>query len=161
MAIRLALLLALVGGSGCYSYRVTTLDAIEEGTPVRVRVTPQEAERIAELRMSEERVVPGTVLRRADDVLLLETPVVGSDARQLAGTLTQRIEIPNDAIREVELRQLDRLRTGALIGAVAGAVGYVLVSQLDGGRADDDTPPGGNPERVRPPRLLFAIPLRF
>ena len=161
MATRLALLLALAAGSGCYSYRVTTLEELEAGAPVRVRVTPEEAERIAELRMSEERVVPGTVLRRADGALLLETPVIGSNGRQATGMLTQRIEIPDDAIREVELRQLDRLRTGALIGAVAGAVGYVLVSQLDGGRADDDSPPGGNPERVRPPGLLFAIPLRF
>ncbi len=163
MRDRLILLLGLIPAvTGCYSYEVTTLADVEPGTPVRVLVSPDEAERLAELRMSEERLVPGTLIRHDNDGILLETPVVGLDPQRAGSALTQRIEIRNDVIREVELRRLDRLRTGALVVGATAAVGYVIAVALDGGRNDNDDDPGpGIPELRRGPRVHFALPVRF
>ncbi len=47
MPTRATLLLALLVGSGCYTYSETSLADVPPGTPVRVRVSGDEADRLA------------------------------------------------------------------------------------------------------------------
>ncbi len=161
MPTRATLLLALLVGSGCYTYSETSLADVPPGTPVRVRVSGDEADRLAELRRSDDRVVPGTLVRRDNGAILLDTPVVGDDPAQPGAALVQRVEIPVGEVREVELRRLDRVRTAAFVGAVAAAAIGVVAWQMGDGNANDDVPPVDNPERRRGPAVVLRLPFGF
>lgn len=162
MLTRFRLLIAAVLLSGCHAYHATELDAVRPGDPLRVRVSPDAAERLAEVRLSEDRLIEGELVQQTGDGVLLDTQVAGAATRGGTRALRQRITIERADIREVELRSVDRVRTGALIGALAVGVGYVVVNQFEGGRSEDDGPGNENPEsRRRPSGIRFAIPLRF
>src|SRR5690606_29327896 len=64
-------------------------------------------------------------------------------------------------VREVELRRLDRVRTAAFVGAVAAAAIGVVAWQIGDGNANDDVPPGANPERRRGPVVVLRLPYAF
>lgn len=155
------LLLALLVGSGCYTYSETSLADVRPGTSVRVRVSGDEADRLAELTGSDDRVVPGTLVRQDNGSLLLDTPVIGDDPLQGGSALVQRVEIPVAQVREVELRRLDRVRTAAFVGAVAAAAIGVVAWQIGDGNANDDVPPVDNPERRRGPVVVLRLPFGF
>ncbi len=161
MANRVFVLLVLLLGTGCYSYSEVALEDIPPGTPVRLRVTGAEADRLAELRMSDEREVPGTLLRRDADMLLLDTPIAAADATARGGTLVQRLEIPVSQVQEAGVRRLDHLRTAALVGAVAAAAAFVVIEGFGRGDANDDTPPIENPEFRRGPAVQIRLPIGF
>ncbi|HEU5210330.1 MAG TPA: hypothetical protein VFU06_13130 [Longimicrobiales bacterium] len=161
MPKRLVLLLSLLFGTGCYSYSEAAIEDVAPGTPVRLRVTGAEADRLAELRMSDDREVPGTLLRRENGAILLDTPIAAADATSRAGRLTQRVEIPVSQVQDVEVRRLDRLRTGALVGAVAAAAVFIVMEGFGSGNANDDRPPIENPEMRRGPAVQIRVPIGF
>jgi len=161
MPKRVVLILAVLCGSGCYTYSESTIADVTPGTSVRLRVTGAEADRLAEVRRSDDREVPGTLVRHADGAILIATPVVSSDATFTGPHLTQRIEIPLSQVQEVEVRRLDVLRTAALVGGVAAAAAFVVIEGFGNGHANDDGPPNENPELRRGPTIQFRLPIGF
>jgi hypothetical protein len=138
---------------GCYTYEPVRLGEIPVGADVRARVSADEAERLREVFGREDRLVDGTVVEDGTDGLLLDAPVLSAVQRG-GETLSQRLSLPASEILEVELRQLDQVRTGTLLGvAVAGAV-YLLVSQLEGGRGTEERP-------ELPPPTEMRLPIRI
>src|SRR5690606_41050282 len=79
MSKRLVLVLCLLTGSGCYSYSTVAIEDVAPGTPVRLRVTGAEADRLAEVRLSDDREVPGTLLQQQNGAILLDTPIAAPD----------------------------------------------------------------------------------
>jgi hypothetical protein len=157
-----AVVLSVVAAStllgGCYSYVPSTLDAVEPGHAVRIRLTAAETERLAELRLSDERNMEGVVVRRTGDELLVETHVGRLDARAGTRPLTQRINVPIAEIQDVEFRRRDNLKTGAAIGALSVAVGVGIAAALSSGEGSVVEPPDPVPEfRRRPFELRFRI----
>lgn len=151
-------LLLLLSSPGCYSYRATTLDALRPGDEVRVRISPDEAERLAEALVSDDRLVVADVLEQSASALLVETqaaPVVAPGARPLR----QRISIPVQEIREVEMRELDRVKTGLVGGVIAAATAWLLIEQLQGGSGRPDTDPPDVPDMVSTRRTWLRFPL--
>jgi len=161
MPKRVVLIIAVICGSGCYSYSESAIADVTPGTAVRLRVTGAEADRLAEVRRSDDREVPGTLVRHADDSILLATPVTSPDATAGGPRLTQRIEIPLAQVQEVEVRRLDVLRTVALVGGVAAAAAFVVIEGFGKGNANDDGPPIENPELRRGPAIQFRLPIGF
>lgn len=155
---RCVLLLLLLSSPGCYSYRVTTLDALRPGDGVRVRISPEEAERLVAVRLSDDRLVMADVLEQSASTLLVEThaaPVVAPGSRPLR----QRISIPVQEIREVELREMDRLKTGLVGGVIAAATAWLLIEQLQGGSGQPDVDPPETPDMVSTRRTWLRFPL--
>lgn len=146
--------------SGCYSYVPTRMEQIEPGQAVRVRLSPEEADRLQPVRMTDARVMDGIVVHRSDVELLVETPVGRTDP--LAGTrsLLQRVNVPFGEVREIERRQRDRLRTGAAIGGVALVVGVGVAAVLKGGSGQRPTD-GEGPAEYRGPTLILRLPFQF
>lgn len=154
----LLLLAAPVLFAGCYSYRVADLDDVRPGAGLRLLISPSEAERLVELRLTEDRMVHGTLVSNGGSTVLIDTRVGVNDPTRGSRALTQRIEIPLAEVREVEERQLDRFKTGALIGGVAVGVGIVAASALGGGDGADVPPGPGNGEFRVPVRWGFRVP---
>lgn len=145
---------------GCYSYQVSTLEDVVPGEAIRLRISAAEAERLAELRLTEDRLVPGTLVQRDDGEVLIDTQVGQNDSSRGTRALTQRITVPTGEVREVELRRLDWFRTGALIGAAGVGVGIALAAAIGGGdgRSDNGGPDTGE---LVVPILRFRIPFAF
>ena len=161
MPKRAFLLAALLLAPGCYTYSEAAIADVPPGTPVRLRVTGAEADRLAELRMSDDREVPGTLLRQDHTAILLDSPVAAAGTTTRGAALSQRLEIPLSQVQEVEVRRLDGLRTAALVGAVAAAAAFVVIEGFGSGNANDDRPPIENPEYRRGPAVQIRLPVGF
>jgi hypothetical protein len=139
--------------SGCYSYHVTQLDDMAPGAGLRLRISPAEAERLVDLRLTEDRLVQGTLVSNGGAAVLIDTEVGVNDAVRGTRALTQRISVQLAEVREIEERRLDRFKTGALVGAVALGVGISAAAALGGGNGGDVPPDPGTGE--------LRVPLRF
>lgn len=145
--------------SGCYSYVPARMEQIEPGQAVRVRLSPEEADRLQSVRMTDSRTMEGLVVNRSAAELFLETPVGRLDPMAGTRTLIQRINVPLGEIRDIERRQRDRLKTGVAIGSMAIVVGVGVVAAIQGGsgrRLGDD--PG--PAESRSP-VMIRVPVGF
>lgn len=137
-----ALLFAL---PACYSYVPVELDALNPGAELRARLSAVEAERLSEMLPVVDRVLEGRVLEGDGEAVLLLVPVA---TRQTGGglqTLNQRLRLGRDQVVEVELKRLDRWRTGLLVTTGAVVVGVLAARILEGGRSGTRDPGTGDP----------------
>ncbi len=143
---------------GCYTYTPTTIDALAVGGETRVRITAEEASRIAEALTHDARLLEGRILERSDDRLLLQVPVQPRDPAQGAELLYQRIDVPLTGVVEVETRRLNHGRTAVLLGAGAAIVGFAVAHQLgDRGGEPGQPPDGGQPTELVAPAALRRV----
>lgn len=135
--------------AGCYSHAPVRPADAPAGASVRARVSATQAEALGALLGREDRVLHGRVVGPGDGgSLLLQVPAAGSGA----GTrLEQRVALPPGEIVELEVRTLDRLRTGGLVGALVLAGGAILFQQFSD-EAEADPPsapkPGGSDQAI-------------
>jgi hypothetical protein len=99
------------------------------------------------------------IVEAGGQALLLDIPSGVSPAAQYTMPLHQRIRISHNEVLEVEVRQLDRWKTGALATVGAVVVGVVVARQFGGGQANSNLPPGGNgpAEIVLPVSTLLQL----
>jgi hypothetical protein len=139
--------------AACYTYARTEPAAIPAGTSVRARVSSAAAERLAALLgTTEARLITGTLIDNGPDTMIVEVPAVmraevGSSVR----ALHQRVSISRAELLEIETRQLDRFRTGAVAGAAAIIVGAVVIKAIRGDPGTERPPGGGNGGDFRSP----------
>lgn len=145
--------------TGCYSYVPTAADTLRPGTDVRARLSPAGVATLAEAVPSAPRVVEGKVVERGDGGLLLEVPATTFERGVRLETLHQRVRIAEKDILEVELKRLDRGRTGLVVaGGVAAAV--VTFLQLRGDPGEGEQRPGPGTDVVLPVRALLDLLFR-
>ncbi len=160
MHLRHLLLAAgLAAAQGCYSYVPTRLESIEPGQAVRLRLSADEAERLAEIRLTDLRTMDAVVVEQGGDRMLVETTVGRLDPMQGTRPLTQRVDVPLGGILEVEARQRDNVKTGAFVGSIGVAVGVGIAAALRGGFGQNSGEGEGPLEdRGLPFILRFALP---
>lgn len=148
--------------SGCYTYAPTALDDVPRGAEVRARVTAAEMARIREALPAQERSVEGVVLEGSDP-LLLRVPLPAFAGARPSGALHQQLSIPRAEVVEVEVKRLDRARTGLLVASGALVVGAVVAWQFRDGSGDSNLPPGGGgpAEAAFPIRIPLSLLLRL
>jgi len=133
--------------AACYTYTPIETAAARPGMSVRARVSAAAGERIAPLLgTSDARLLSGTLIGDGGgpDTMIVEVPTVArADAGGVVQTLHQRVSIPRAELLELEMRKLDRFRTGAFAGAAAVIVGTVVFRALRGGPGAE-RPPGGD-----------------
>ncbi len=156
----LALAAALLAGTGCYKYEVADPGMLEPGRDVRVRLAPEAAERLEEVRMTEDRLMEGKLVDQQGGNLMVETAIGRITPTGTSRILKQVISVPFAEVREVETRSLDRGKTYLGAGVAAGILAYIVVGQFqDSGGTDGGTPPGPPESRVLPiPLLRFSFP---
>lgn len=140
----------VVFSTGCFSYiPVKSVSDVEPGFSVRARVSPAASARIAPLLgATEARRLDGTLITQSTDTLIVEVPIVMQDAREFGHTPNQRVSIPRGDLVELEVRKLDRVRTGILAGSAAIVIGGILANSLKGEPGKEPLPGGGGTDAI-------------
>ncbi len=140
--------------AGCYTYRAADPAELQPSAEVRARLTPDEAVRLGSIVPVDQRFLEGTVVERNGDSLMLLVPVSSELRGVRIETLHQRVQLPVAGIASVDLKRLDRARTGLLIGGAAVAVAAATIAALNAGGSSERPNPGPGPGENR-----FVIPL--
>ena len=144
------LTVALVSSAGCYTFIPTTPGDVVPDQDVRLRVTGAFADSLGPLiQRPDARVVEGRAVATGPGSLTFEIPVGAPDVGTRGEPLRQRIQIPEGALLNVEVKTLSRPRTGvAAAAAIGGAVGLVIW-QFGGDSGGAPMPgPGRPPEDI-------------
>ena len=157
---RILLFAGLALASGCYSYVPARLESVEPGQAVRVRLSPEAADRLESIRLTDLRIMDGVVVTEGNGELLVDTPVGRLDPLTGSRSFMQRVNVPVGEIVEIEFRERDNLKTGAAVGAAAVAAGIAITIALrgGGGRRDGDPGPGPVEDRRFPIGFRLAVP---
>lgn len=152
--------LQLLSTTGCYTFRPASADEIGVGEDVRLRITGEFSDSLAPLLgRSDARVVEGEVVMDEPSSVMLQVPV----NRQMAGmrleTFNQRVEIPENAFVDVEIRELSKPRTIGTIAAVTGAAAVIVITQFAGDNGGGDLPGTGQPVEQTAARPWFSVSL--
>jgi hypothetical protein len=121
---------------------------------VRARVSATAAEQISPLLGgADARVLTGKFIESSSGALLVEVPtMVPGRSGASAQSLYQRISIAPGQLVELESRQLDRAKTGLVVGAAAIVLGSGAYAAMKGGPGLD-RPPGGSSTDAKVPLL--------
>lgn len=147
--------------SGCYTYQTVDPASVEPGRDVRVRLSLEAADRLEEVRMTDDRLMEGKLLERRGEQLVVETAVNRLDPMTGGRLLNQRLNLPYTDIQEVETKVLNKTKTAGMVALAGVVVGYVVASQFQDGGGSDGGPPTGPPESrvIRIP--LLGVPFPF
>lgn len=156
---RILLVVGVLLATGCYTYVPTRLETVQPGEAVRIRMSPEAAERLEPVRLTDLRIMDGILVEQNSGELFVDTSVGQLDRERGARAFTQRVNVALGEVIEVELRQRDNLKTGALLGGLGVAAGIALVASLQDGGGLVRPDPGGETEDRRTPFVLrFRLP---
>ena len=152
---------AIVLSTGCFGYVPGTLDSAPVGAHIRA-VLSTEGQIILRDRVGiDDQVLQGELLENgADTVLLAVRSSTITDEFGGQRPLFQRIDVPTSHILRVDVRRTDPVRTGALVGAGAGAAALIIAQVFGDRNPGQLDPSGGGPdERISSwiSRLPFSI----
>jgi hypothetical protein len=152
--------LAVAGAvtTGCYAYRPVSPEAVTLQADIRARLTEAQARELAAVLPNGDRVIEARVLEQQSDGFLLLVPVVTELRGARVETMHQRVMVPRSGLVEVEVRELDRVRTGVAIAAGAVVVGGVIAAIAD--RAVNPGSGGGGPGGTDFRAIIVRVPLR-
>lgn len=129
------LLLTVLGvAPGCYRYTPVRAADIGPGTPVRAWITLEEADRLqlSTTLLTDRPVVQGSVVEVSPASLDVLARVQAPDGSLGPSPLRQHFTISTNGLRELEVRSLDRMRTGLGISLGTALVGWVVWMQTHG-----------------------------
>ena len=156
--VRASLLMALVIlVSGCARWIPARVGEVPAGTDIRLRLSEEGAAQLEELTGTRRSEVSGQLLQWGSEVMVsaaLRTAGAGANS----SSLRQRFVVDEEDILGVDVRELDRTRTGLFVGGVAVVAGSAIVwvvSQLTGGGTATTGPPPVAPSE---PFVRIRIP---
>lgn len=142
--VRAGLMMALVIlVSGCARWVPARIGEVPVGSDVRLRLSEEGVRELEELTGTRRSEVFGELLQWDQEVMVsaaLATGGVGA----AGSNLRQRFVMDEENIVGVDIRELDRTRTGLFAGGIAvvgGAAIVWIVSQLTGGGTAAPTQP--------------------
>ena len=143
-----SLLAVLTFAGGCYSYHVVPVNEVAPGQDVRVRISAAEAVRLGELIERGDRSLDGRLLENSDSQVVLGISSVTQTTALTAvqdpsGQLFQRIAVPREGLLELEVRTLDKRRTGIMVGLLAAVSATVAYTQFNHQSAINEKGKGG------------------
>ncbi len=161
--LRLTSLVVVLATAGCYHYEVVPLAELHPGMEVRTRLSGDAVERARRnsdtpAGMLDGFTIRGQVARVSADSLQLTIPTAVSDGGYRSSVLTQDILLPNADVVGVEVREVDKLKTGLVTAGVGIAAFFIVRQAQGGGQALGKPPGGGGPPENRVP-IGFSIPL--
>lgn len=134
----LALFLSSTLG-GCYTYAVMPVEQIPVGADVKARISGEEADRLTkELGSEQDRVIAGELTDKQASDILLSVPKFVQHSSGPNSTVYQRVAIQRSSLFDVEVRRLDKWKTGGIV-ALAAALASVIAFKTFG----DNGNPGG------------------
>ena len=155
--VHLLALGAAGAAAGCFSYVPVNPSEVSPGQEVRLRLTAEEAARYPDLRLRDARLMEGTLVETTDGELVVAASIAAGDPTRGTRVLVQQVSVPRSGILEVELREIDKVRTGLLVvggGAIITAV-IIKGGSAFGGRDGPD----GEVIEARIPLVRFRLPV--
>lgn len=156
---RILLFAGMMLATGCYSYVPTRLESVQPGEAVRIHMSPEAAERLEPVRLTDLRLMDGILVEQNAGELFLDTTVGQLDRERGGRAFTQRVNVSLGEVVEVELRQKDNLKTYALLGGLGVAASIAIAASLQDGGGLQRGDGGGEVEDRRTPFVLkFRLP---
>lgn len=156
--VRSSLLMALVIlVSGCARWVPARVGDVPLGTDVRLRLSDEGAAQLEDLTGTRRSEVSGQLLQW-DSEVMVSAALQAAGAGANSSSLRQRFVVDQEDILGVDIRELDRTRTGLFVGGVAVVAGSAIVwvvSQLAGGGTTATNPPPNAPSE---PFVRIRIP---
>ena len=156
--VRSSLLMALVIlVSGCARWVPARVGDVPLGTDVRLRLSDEGAAQLEDLTGTRRSEVSGQLLQW-DGEVMVSAALQAAGAGANSSSLRQRFVVDQEDILGVDIRELDRTRTGLFVGGVAVVAGSAIVwvvSQLAGGGTAATNPPPNAPSE---PFVRIRIP---
>ena len=151
----------LLASAGCHTFRPAELSEVVPGQDIRMRVTGAFADSLgAILQREDARVVEGTVASDGPQSLMLDIMVSNELEGMRLETFSQRVEVPDAAFVDVEIKELSKPRTIGALAAVAGVATVVVISQFSGDSGGAQQPGPGRPVESGISIPLSSLPLR-
>ena len=147
--VRASLVMALaIMASGCVRWVPARVGEVPVGTDIRLRLSEEGAEQLEETTGTGQSEVSGQLLQWGSEVMVsaaLQTAGAGANS----SSLRQRFVVDEEHVVGVDIRELDRTRTGLFAGTIAVVAGSAIVwvvSKLSGsGTAAPSEPPTTGP----------------
>ena len=137
-----AMSVALLMASGCYTYTPVPVASAPIGEDMRLVMTRQGAAQLISVMDIEGAAltVVGTLDAREGEsfVLRVPQPVMSPTAPRLE----QVVRVPVAEVLSLELQSYSRARTGMLVGGVAGIAALLVLKIIDVGFSAEDEDPG-------------------
>lgn len=154
-------LTALIAASGCHTFQPASVDVLAPGQTVRARVTGAFSDTLSTmLTRADAREFEGVVVESTGSSTFLDIPVEqGFEPGMRHQTLSQRVEIPDAAFVEIEIKELSRGRTLAAAGLAGAVIGAIVIHQLNKDTGGDNRPGTGGPQEAVISLGFPAIPL--
>ena len=134
------------------------VDELTPGQTVRARITGEFSDSLSPILLRDVRDFEGVVVENAGSSILIEIPVEEAYAGLRLQTLSQRVEIPDAVFQDVEIKELDGVRTYGAVALVVAAVGGFILTQFNkqSGGASGGGP--GGPEDSILPLPMVSVP---
>jgi len=159
--VLLPLGLLVAASTGCYTFRPAEVSDVVPGQDIRMRVTGAFADSLGSMLQREDaRVVEGTVVSDGPRSLMLDVTVSNELEGMRLESFSQRVEVPDAAFVEVEIKELSKPRTFGALAAVAGVAAAVVISQFSGESGGAQQPGPGRPVESTISIPLSSWPLR-
>ncbi len=154
-----ALLLAGLGGSGCYRYVPIQPSAVRPNEEVRVLITDDAAARVVKEFGTYAGELEGQLATAESDSIAVSVLIARAYRGVSLDNVRQTLFLSRSEVVEVRRRQISRGRTVLAAAGVLAAFGVLVntvVQMGDPNPRDDDPPPP--PPGVR--SVLIRIPIR-
>ena len=137
------ILVLLLTISGCARWVPAQLGTVPPGTDVRLRLSEDGAAQLAEMTGAGAAEVTGELLQWEPEVLM--STALAPTAGRLDPGLRRRLVLDPDNVVGIDVREVDRTRTGLLVGGVVAAAGsaiaWAVVNIIRGSEGTPNSPP--------------------
>ena len=139
--MRFMLLVSLAGLlTGCYTYTPIESTALLPDAKVRARISAVEADRLREYLPNSDRLLEGVVIGTDTGSVVLQVPAMTRETTGGLQVLHQRVSISRAGILELESKQLNRARTGLVIGVLGTAAAVMIFDAVKGNPGKEGLP---------------------
>lgn len=137
------ILILLLTISGCARWVPAQLGTVPPGTDVRLRLSEDGAAQLAEMTGAGAAEVTGELIQWEPEVLV--STALAPTAGRLDPGLRRRLVLDPDNVVGIDVREVDRTRTGLLVGGVVAAAGsaiaWAVVNIIRGSEGTPNAPP--------------------
>lgn len=141
-------LILLLTVSACARWVPAPLGTVPPGTDVRLRLSEEGAERLEESTGTGAVEITGELLQWEPEVLV--STALANAGAGVNPRLRQRLVVDPDDVLAIDVREVDRTRTGFLVGGVVAAAGsaiaWAVVNIIRGSEGAPTSPPTDGPQ---------------
>ena len=119
------MMVLLVTVSGCARWVPAQLGTVPPGTDVRLRLSEDGGRRLEELTGTHALEVTGELIQWEPEVMV--SAAIINPGVNIDPGLRRRLLVAPDDILAIDVREIDRTRTGLFVGGVVAVVGSAIV----------------------------------